>query len=130
MRENSGMTDAALMEYLNALRYATRGTYLGWELDKFSEARNAVMRLMDDRDRLTAEVLRLQDAVMESDARGAALRDRFTALADEFSAECTKVVMGGEGAYTDGRAMSFTIAAQRVRAALSPATSTGSEVGK
>ena len=70
--------------------------------------------LIADRDRLTAEVLSLQDAVMESDARAC----RVLQLAEKWESH-------------DGQLRVVMQAfAQEVRAALSPATSTGSEVGK
>lgn len=95
-----------------------------------------------DRDRLAAEVLRLQDAVMESDARGAALmEERDAAVRDveryRFLRDQSR---GGSLCLDDDRPAVWLNADEPpnewdariddVRAALSPATSTGSEVGK
>lgn len=95
-----------------------------------------------DRDRLTAEVLRLQDAVMESDARGAALMAERDAMAKD--AERYRFLRdqarGGSICLDDDRPAVWLNADEppderdaRIDdaiAALSPATSTGSEVGK
>lgn len=114
-----------------------------WTVDDvFRCVQHEESKVIADRDRLTAEVLRLQDAVMESDARGAVLMAEngrlksIRASADSrHSHQCRSCYLhytphGDECEDCPSCGCDGTPESIASRAAPSPATSTGSEVGK